>query len=93
MTILTTLSFVGNVVSFCSKFALFQRGKLGITLFLWVKMKVERVMGIEPTCQVKIEEAVLRQASGLKGVRLWHMASVREHILTQMDDSASFAPR
>ena len=39
----------GSVVSFGSKFALFQRGKLRITLFLWVKMKVERVMGIEPT--------------------------------------------
>jgi|TARA_B100001964_G_scaffold217630_1_gene257872 hypothetical protein len=57
----------GSVVSFGSKFALFQRGKLRITLFLWVKMKVERVMGIEPTCQVKIEEVVLRQASCLKG--------------------------
>ena len=41
----------GSVVSFGSKFALFQRGKLRITLFLWVKMKVERVMGIEPTSQ------------------------------------------
>ena len=57
----------GSVVSFGSKFALFQRGKLRITLFLWVKMKVERVMGIEPTSQVKIEEVVLRQASCLKG--------------------------
>ena len=38
----------GSVVSFGSKFALFQRGKSIITLFLWVKMKVERVMGIEP---------------------------------------------
>ena len=47
-------------------------------------------MGIEPTCQVKIEEAVLRQASGLNGVRLWHMASVREYIFTQMEGSASF---
>ena len=43
--------------------------------------------------QGKIKGAVLRQAGCLKGVRLWHMASVREHILTQMDDSASFAPR
>lgn len=31
------------------------------------KMKKERVMGIEPTCQVKIEEVVLRQVSCLKG--------------------------
>ena len=29
--------------------------------------ELERVMGIEPTCQVKIEEVVLRQASCLKG--------------------------
>jgi len=28
-------------------------------LFFGVKMKMERVMGIEPTCQVKIEEVVL----------------------------------
>tara|TARA_B100001175_G_C18904587_1_gene354924 strand:- start:74 stop:304 length:231 start_codon:yes stop_codon:yes gene_type:complete len=48
----------GSVVSFCSKFALFQRGKSRITLFLWVKMKVERVMGIEPTRQIIIEEVV-----------------------------------
>ncbi len=39
----------GSVVSFCSKFALFQRGKFRITLLLWPEMKVERVMGIEPT--------------------------------------------
>jgi len=42
----------GSVVSFGSKFALFQRRKFIITLFLWVKMKVERVMGIEPTYQI-----------------------------------------
>ena len=30
-------------------------------------MKMERVMGIEPTCQGKIEGVVLRQASCLKG--------------------------
>ena len=30
-------------------------------------VKLERVMGIEPTCQVKIEEVVLRQVSCLKG--------------------------
>ena len=29
--------------------ALFKRGKFRIGLFLWVEMKVERVMGIEPT--------------------------------------------
>ena len=91
MTILTTLSFVGNVVSFGSKLALFQRAKFRIPLFLWVEMKVERVMGIEPTCQVKIEEVVLRQTSCLKGVQLWHMASAREYIFNQMESSASFA--
>ena len=31
--------------------ALFKRGKFRIGLFLWVEMKVERVMGIEPTSQ------------------------------------------
>jgi hypothetical protein len=49
LTILTTLNLSGNVVSFGSKFALFQRVKCGITLFLWVETKLERVMGIEPT--------------------------------------------
>lgn len=43
--------------------------------------------------QSKIKGAVLRQAGCLKGVRLWHMASVREYIFTQMEGSASFAPR
>ena len=42
-------------------------------------------MGIEPTCQIKIKEVVLRQTGCLKGVRLRHMASVREYILTQME--------
>ena len=50
-------------------------------------------LGIEPTCQVKIEEVVLRQVSCLKGVRLWHMASVREYIFTQMENSDNFALR
>ena len=62
-------------------------------LFFGVKMKMERVMGIEPTCQVKIEEVVLWQADCLKSIRLWHMASVREYIFTQMEGSASFALR
>jgi hypothetical protein len=35
--------------------------------------------------QGKIKGAVLRQAGCLKGVRLWHMASVREYIFTQME--------
>ena len=48
---MTTMNNNGNVVSFGSKLALFQRAKFRIPLFLWVKMKVERVMGIEPTSQ------------------------------------------
>ena len=39
--------------------------------------------------QGKIKGAVLRQAGCLKGVRLWHMASVRAYILSQMQDSAA----
>ncbi len=41
--------------------------------------------------QGNIKGAVLRQAGCLEGVRLRHMASVREYILTQMDSSAIFA--
>ena len=37
--------------------------------------------------QGKIKGVVLRQAGCLKGVRLWHMASVREYIFTQMEGS------
>ena len=37
--------------------------------------------------QGKIQGVVLRQSGCLKGVRLWHMASVREYILSQMQDS------
>ena len=43
--------------------------------------------------QGKIKGAVLPQTGCLKGVRLWHMASVREYIFTQMESSANFAPR
>jgi len=39
--------------------------------------------------QGKIKGVVLRKAGSLKGVRLWHMASVREYILSQMQDSAA----
>ena len=55
--------------------------------------ELERVMGIEPTCQVKIGEVVLWQNDCLKGIRLWHMASPREYIFTLMEGSASFASR
>ena len=60
---------------------------------------VERYFGIKKGTlynlhdQGKIKGVVLRRAGSLKGVRLWHMASVREYIFTQMECSASFAPR
>lgn len=60
---------------------------------------VERYFGIKKGTlynlhdQGKIKGVVLRKAGSLKGVRLWHMASVREYIFTQMECSASFAPR
>ena len=54
---------------------------------------VERYFGIKKGTlynlhdQCKIKGVVLRRAGSLKGVRLWHMASVREYIFTQMEGS------
>jgi len=59
----------GSVVSFGSKFALFQRRKFIITLVLWVKMKVERVMGIEPTSRFRQADRVF---SGEKHLTTHH---------------------
>ena len=56
---------------------------------------VERYFGIKKGKlyslhdQGKIKGVALRQTGCLKGVRLWHMASVREYIFSQMKDSAA----
>ena len=56
---------------------------------------VERIFGIKKGTlynlhdQGKVRGVILRQNGHLKGVRLWDMASIRNFIYSQMDDSAA----